>query len=691
MSEQLYKVAISGAESLINDASKSLEAALRELGANSPSGYPETSYFLPIIYGITGKETKTLGELKPVLDQAKGMVKKDPTLENALNAGVATLIAAEIIEAIKYAKTKTPYSSPYMGFVDDTVLRKLGRPLVDGTIPAIAVVIGSVKDEVTAKSVGGELRKKNILRLMAGPIADQFHRAGISGIFFGPTIFSAVHAVNLAVRVALMFGDVSAGNKNELATYLRERVPVFILALGPLDPVTLAIGVGVMACGIPVFTDQQVPEIPGVLYSQPDLTKIINQACEARKIKLKEIKIDLPVDYGPAYEGKSIRKEQMYVEFGGGKSTAFEFVRTKSLDQVQDGKITLVGPDIDKMSPGGAHPLGIIVDIAGRRLEKDFEPIIERRIHQFLNWSEGIMHIAQRDTVWIRIDKDSYNKGLRLKHIGNILYTMYKSKFPTILEKIQITILTNPEDVQREIVEARKAFKERDARLTGLTEEEVDAFYGCTLCQSFAPNHVCIITPEKISLCGATSWFDAKVAYHLDPKGPNFVVPKGACIDPITGEWEGANKVAQQKSHGNVQRVNLHSIFQHPHTSCGCFEAIAFYIPEVDGIGLIHREFRGSAVNGMPFSTMAGVCSGGRQVEGFLGLGVLYMKSKKFLQADGGWKRIVWMPKNLKEQVKEAIPSELYDKIATEENVQNLEELKTFLKNVKHPVTERWT
>jgi acetyl-CoA decarbonylase/synthase complex subunit beta len=691
MSEQLYKVAISGAESLINDASKSLEAALRELGANSPSGYPETSYFLPIIYGITGKETKTLGELKPVLDQAKGMVKKDPTLENALNAGVATLIAAEIIEAIKYAKTKTPYSSPYMGFVDDTVLRKLGRPLVDGTIPAIAVVIGSVKDEVTAKSVGGELRKKNILRLMAGPIADQFHRAGISGIFFGPTIFSAVHAVNLAVRVALMFGDVSAGNKNELATYLRERVPVFILALGPLDPVTLAIGVGVMACGIPVFTDQQVPEIPGVLYSQPDLTKIINQACEARKIKLKEIKIDLPVDYGPAYEGKSIRKEQMYVEFGGGKSTAFEFVRTKSLDQVQDGKITLVGPDIDKMSPGEAHPLGIIVDIAGRRLEKDFEPIIERRIHQFLNWSEGIMHIAQRDTVWIRIDKDSYNKGLRLKHIGNILYTMYKSKFPTILEKIQITILTNPEDVQREIVEARKAFKERDARLTGLTEEEVDAFYGCTLCQSFAPNHVCIITPEKISLCGATSWFDAKVAYHLDPKGPNFVVPKGACIDPITGEWEGANKVAQQKSHGNVQRVNLHSIFQHPHTSCGCFEAIAFYIPEVDGIGLIHREFRGSAVNGMPFSTMAGVCSGGRQVEGFLGLGVLYMKSKKFLQADGGWKRIVWMPKNLKEQVKEAIPSELYDKIATEENVQNLEELKTFLKNVKHPVTERWT
>jgi len=131
-------------------------------------------------------------------------------------------------------------------------------------------------------------------------------------------------------------------------------------------------------------------------------------------------------------------------------------------------------------------------------------------------------------------------------------------------------------------------------------------------------------------------------------------------------------------------------MFGHPHTSCGCFEAIAFYIPEVDGIGVVDRGFEGTAVNGLAFSTMANQTGGGKQVEGFNGIAIEYMRSPKFLQADGGWNRMVWLPSNVKEKIQDAIPPELKDKIATEKDATNTTELKAFLKEHGHPVVEKW-
>jgi acetyl-CoA decarbonylase/synthase complex subunit beta len=66
------------------------------------------------------------------------------------------------------------------------------------------------------------------------------------------------------------------------------------------------------------------------------------------------------------------------------------------------------------------------------------------------------------------------------------------------------------------------------------------------------------------------------------------------------------------------------------------------------------------------------------------------MRSPKFLYADGGWNRVVWVPKEVKERVKDFIPKELVDKIATEENATSVEALKAFLKEKNHPVVPRW-
>ena len=396
--------------------------------------------------------------------------------------------------------------------------------------------------------------------------------------------------------------------------------------------------------------------------------------------------MDFHVDIGPQYEGETVRKEDMYVEFGGPKiKSKFELVTLKSPEEVEHEKVTIIGPDIKDMQEGSSHPLAILIDIAGEQLEKDMEPVIERRMHMYANYIEGLYHMNQRNDIWVRLNKSSVKKGLNsLEEIGQILIFLYTSELSTI-EKISITFVTDEKKVDELLAEALKVYTARDERVRGLKEEDVDVFYGCVLCQSFAPTHCCVITPERIANCGAINWFDGKAAYKLDPEGPIFQVEKGDLVDPVRGEYTGLNKVVAERSLGEYDRVYLHSAFEHPHTSCGCFQAILFYIPEVDAFGLVHRDFVGPTVIGAPFSRMAGVTSGGRQVEGSCGMALELLRSPKFFQADGGIRRLVWMPKDIKERYKDVIPADVYDKIATEENAKTADELVQFLEKVGHP------
>ncbi|MDI6889120.1 MAG: CO dehydrogenase/CO-methylating acetyl-CoA synthase complex subunit beta [Methanocellales archaeon] len=399
----------------------------------------------------------------------------------------------------------------------------------------------------------------------------------------------------------------------------------------------------------------------------------------------------IPVDVSVVHEGERIRKEDMYVELGGPKvSSKGELVRVRKPGEIRDGNVEVEGPDFDKLKEGGRYPFAIFVEVAGKNVEEDLEAVIERRIHDYCNYVEGFMHLNQRYDIWCRLSKKSYERGFNtLKYLGQALITLFKAELP-IIEKIQVTFITDEKKVEAFVNDARKIYEARDARARALSEEEVDTFYGCVLCQSFAPTHFCVITPDRISLCGSINWFDGRAAARVDPKGPNFAIPKGELIDEVNGEYSGVNKVVKERSQGETERFYLHSIFNFPHTSCGCFESIAFYIPEVDGVGVVHRDYIGETVLGVPFSTLATQTGGGKQVEGFLGMAIEYMRSPKFLQADGGWNRMVWLPKSVKERVIDDIPAELRDKIATEEDATDIAALKGFLKERGHPVVERW-
>lgn len=400
---------------------------------------------------------------------------------------------------------------------------------------------------------------------------------------------------------------------------------------------------------------------------------------------------DIPVDVGVIYEGERIRKNDMQVELGGPTiKEKFEIAKVKSMNEVEDGKVTIIGPDLKDLKAGAAHPLAILIEAAGATLDAGLEGVIERRLHGYLNFIEGFMHLNQRYDIWMRLGKKSFEKGLNsFSFVGTVLHRLYKSELP-IIEKLQITFITDPAKIHELYAGALAEYETRDAKARGLKDEEVDKFYGCALCQSFAPTHVCVITPQRYSNCGAISWFDGKASASIDPKGPVFAIEKGELINAEKGEYSGINEMAKKRTMGEINKVWLYTAFDHPHTSCGCFEAVAFYVPEVDGFGIINRSFKGAAVNGLPFSTMADSTSGGRQVDGFHGLSIEYLRSSRFLSADGGWSRIVWLPKEVKDRVKEFIPADVVDKIPTEENATNIDALKAFLKEKKHPVVAKW-
>jgi acetyl-CoA decarbonylase/synthase complex subunit beta len=400
---------------------------------------------------------------------------------------------------------------------------------------------------------------------------------------------------------------------------------------------------------------------------------------------------DMPVDVGPVYEGERIRGNQMYVELGGPKiEKHFELVRVKPAKEIKDGQVILHGPDLKDMKEGERYPIGILVEVAGPELEEDLEAVFERRVHEFCNFVNGIMHLNQRYTNWMRISKAAYEKGLNnFEMLGTILIRLYKAELP-IIKQAQVTFYTDAKEIEKPYDMAMEVYSKRDERARTIHDEDVDMFYGCVLCQSFAPTHACCITPDRTSLCGSINWFDARAAAKVDPKGPLFEVPPGECLNEEAGEFSGINEMIKKRSLGEIERIYLYSGMELPHTSCGCFEAIDFYIPEVNGHGIVDRNYDGVAINGLPFSAMANQTGGGKQMPGFNGVSIQYIISPKYQKYDGGISTIVWMPKAVKDRVGEFLPEDLVGKIATEEEVQEINQLRDWLKEKNHPVVETW-
>lgn len=721
MSRLIATAAIRGAHACMDRADRMLADAIARLGRETHVGFEGTAYALPVILALTGRRVERLRDLDEALTEARGWIPAVPSdsvwlpyLGGALDAGAATLVAHETVESLKPLNGIPLVSDFWLGPTPDSILREQGIKLVDGRMPGFAACVGALPDEETAEQIARDLQERNILVFMGShtngeTMAAQLHRRGVDMnwetflVPYGPDTSSIVHAIGFACRAAMTFGGLKPGGLKEardILLYNKRRVFAFVLALGEVDEEKYATAAGAINFGFPVVADTDIPEIlpSGICTYEHVVSRVPHRsmaarAIEVRGVKIRTVDIPIPVRHGPAFEGERVRKEDMAIEFGGKFTRAFEYLTSRPMDRIEDGLIRVVGPEIADTPEGGHLPLAIFIEVAGRKMQPEFESILERHVHSFLSEPMGVMHLGQRDSVWLRISKKARDAGFRISHLGTVLTHKLKNDFPAIVDKVQVTLFTDAAEVEALYPTAAAAYAYRDERMGALTDEAVDTFYSCALCQSYAPNHICIITPERLGLCGAYNWLDGKAAYEMNPHGGNLPVRKGEMVDPVAGQWKGVNDFVANASNGAFERFSAYSMIADPMTSCGCFECIACVLPGTSGIMIVDREYPGQTPVGMTFSSLAEMTGGGQQTPGFIGIGTLYMLSRKFISGDGGLARLVWTTTRVKQRLGEKLRRrceeighpDLYEKIADETVCTELEPLIEHLTKVEHP------
>ena len=729
MSKIICSAAIRGAHNIVDMAEEKYEEALKKYGADQEVSFPNTAYYLPIIYSMLGAKVEKIGDMKDIFVETRKLLPPKvtenvwlPFLAPALDAGMATYFAEEMFEAIRYlnepnfyTKTEDPLADNiWLGAADDVVFRKRGVEFVDGSAPGFAAICGTPMDKDVASKIALELQEKNLYIFMHDQsegvsMAEQLVKNNVQVgwntrlVPFGKSYTSVVFAIGFACRVALAFGGIKPGDYKGNLIYNKDRTFAFVMAFGPVSDEWYANAAGAINWGFPTISDYDIPEVlpTGVctyehVVSQVPHDEIVQKAIEVRGLKVSVAKIDIPLSFGPAFEGERIRKDDLFMECGGGRTTGVEVLVSKDMSEIQDGEVTLEGKDISDLEQGENVPISILVEVAGREMQSDFEPILERQFHHLINYVQGIMHIGQRNIMWIRIGKAAVEKGFSFKHIGKVLHGKLHQEFGAILDKVQVKISTVQEQVEEVVELAKNVYAERDLRLGSMTDDSEDVFYSCTLCQSFAPSHVCVITPERVGMCGAYNWLDGKASYQINPTGPNQPIEKGECLDEDLGEFSGINDFVNQASRGAVPNVSCYSLMTNPMTACGCFECISAMLPQCNGIMVVNRDYMGMTPSGMKFTSLAGMAGGGAQTPGFMGVSKHYLTSRKLFKSEGGLKRVVWLPKMLKEELREKLVArceeegmpELFDMIADEDVGTTEEEVLAFLKEKGHPALE---
>ena len=728
MSKLVAFAAIQGGYKVVSKAEGEYNRAIQSFDADSKIEFPNTGYYLPVIYSITGMKVETLEDLKKPLEFARGLLPPHvkgknhlPYLGPLLDAGMAAIFSYEIMEAIRilfepdfYLPQEDPdieAGKIWVGPADDVILRKRGVEFVDGSAPGFAAIVGAAPNPEIAKMIVEDYQKKNLYIFCAAnhngtSVINQLIEAGVQIgwntriVPFGPDISSAVFALGFANRAAMAFGGVEPGDYKQMLLYNKNRIFAFVNALGDIGTEWGVAAAGCVNWGFPTLADTDIPEIlpTGIctyehVVANVSHDEICQKSVEVRGLKVTVSEIDIPCSFGPAFEGERVRGADLFCQMGGGKSQATELVKMAEMNEIDDGKVIIDGPDITDLKEGDTLPLGIYVQVAGREFQTDFEPIIERQIHHLINYIQGVMHIGQRDIAWIRVGKGAIDKGFTLKDIGVVLHAKFHQDFGNILDKVQVTLISDKKKVDALTKRARGEYKKRDERVEKMTDEDVETYYSCTLCQSFAPTHVCAVSPERTGLCGAYNWMDCKASFEINPTGPNQPIEKGEVIDPVLGQFKGINEFVKKASRGAIDHYNFYSMVVDPMTTCGCCVCIAAMLPSCNGVMTVHRDDAGETPCGMKFTTLAGVMGGGASSPGFVGHSKFNITQGKFILGDGGLLRMVWMPKSLKEEIKERLIKrgtemgvpDLIDKIADETVGLTEEEILPFLQEKGHP------
>ena len=575
---------------------------------------------------------------------------------------------------------------------DDAEVRHQGIGFIDGSISGYVLLMGD--DAIAASTIIEPLTQRKVVVFVTEDILTAALREAGQPLGWNSGIvpFDLQCALGFIARMAQIFGN--ADSPEDALRYARQRLPGITLLLGEPTPDRLTLAQAATPLGCPLLSNadlpasvetweisaEYLPAIGGV-----DLSDIVQIGIEERGLQINVPIPELPVAYSSDFSGQVVHDEACGACLAGVELT-------ETGEKIIDGQIMVVGPDLDS-GLSGNQSYAMLVEISGREMQPDFEPVLERQIETMINDVDGVVHRGQRTMVTLRVTQKAIDKGLRLHHLGKILHTRYHNEFGNILSRVQITFFTEPAQIQIIAERAQAIYEQRDKRLTSLTDEDVDTFYTCNLCQTIAAGHLCIISPEHPGVCGAVDWMDARAAVNIRPVGPNKAVKKSGLIDANLGQWESVNQIVQQESGGVLTAYSLYSMLQDPGSACGDFECITAMLPISNGVMVMEHTYDGMTPSGLDWTMLYEIVRAGAPVPGFIGHSKRALHRDKFISAEGGWRRIVWMNHALREELRPVLDalaikagvSGFVDMIATEENALTEDEILAHMEASAHP------
>jgi len=348
MSRLVAFAAIQGAYNIVSKADGTFKKAMDKYGPNQPLAFPNTAYYLPIIYSVLGIKVEKLADAEQVITRCKELLPPHikgsihvPYLGHTLDAGMAAILAEEVVEAIRYVEDPDFYlpgedcdvegGRIWLGAADDTIMRKRGVEFVDGSAPGFAAIVGAAPDAETAKMIAEDYQKKNLYVFMCANQAgttftQQLIDAGVQVgwgtrlVPFGPDISAAVFALGFANRAAMAFGGVQPGDFRTVLKYNKDRIFAFVNALGEVNAEWAANAAGAINWGFPTIADTDIPEIlpTGIctyehVVSSVPYDQMTAKSIEVRGLKVSVTEIPIPIAYGPAFEGERVRKDDVYL------------------------------------------------------------------------------------------------------------------------------------------------------------------------------------------------------------------------------------------------------------------------------------------------------------------------------------------------------------------------------------------
>ncbi|MBT3283919.1 hypothetical protein HOJ44_06890 [Candidatus Bathyarchaeota archaeon] len=611
--------------------------------------YQGTEFRYPILFGLTGATEPT-----------------DEMIQGALHR-VKEEKGGHFLDALWLAEqVESAYDDHMDHFISDDRFRSYCLGLNQST-NAWALLMGGDSKLV---ELAGLLRARNF----------KIHSAGRSGqclnnvdsVDYGPRETAVVYFGQLMIRYALIYARADPGSSHAITHEIEEKAPGVMFVTGELEDMEKSMIQSMLALGVPLVTLGEDRGLTGMIYVKDSLEEMVEAAWGLPNVRARLVEMavpDVPLEVGPIFGREKI--EEPVIEIKGSPES---FVVAIPNHSVTEDELRVKGESLDDVS--------ILVELGNPAIDEIVTMGVEGSLLRVIKYIKGVqVNLVGGSVDSLQISEGAKEKGFEYEHLLKVIQVEMRNKFP-LIGPMKISLLLDHVEVEK-LGPGIKSFKEeRKAHVEGATEESVDAFYGCMRCASFSLSHACTVSPDRPSQCGSSPWWILKAQALLAPGNPYYnctLIEKGELIDPERGEYSGINKATSERTKGRVERVYLHSIFQHPHTACSCFQNVAYYIPELDGIALVHRNYSGEAPGGWTWSKLANNVAGYQNPDGFTTFATMYLKSSKFFQADGGYDRVVWMTSKLKTIAGDSIPEERSSRIATEKEATKLAELKEVL------------